>query len=172
MRVSTERLLRGLLLVLLGALAWTIADTLRERSVNVGDRVPSFTLTADDGRTVRPADFQGKVLVLNFWATWCPPCLEELPSLNQFSREMRAQGVEVLGVSVDHNEQEYKQFLQRFPVAFRTARDPGGSIAGEYGTTKYPETYIIGRDGRVVEKVISSQDWMRPEIVSRVRSLL
>jgi thiol-disulfide isomerase/thioredoxin len=106
-------------------------------------------------------------LVLNFWATWCPPCIEELPSLNQFARTFGPQGVVVLGISVDSNEKVYRQFLERRPVAFETFRDPGGEISGDYGTFVYPETYLIDRSGKVLEKVISNQNWMDPIFLAR-----
>ena len=77
----------------------------------MGDTAPEFTITTDNGRTVSPPDFGGKLLVLNFWATWCPPCVQEMPSLNQFQKSLADKGVVVLGISVDKDEKAYKAFL-------------------------------------------------------------
>jgi cytochrome c biogenesis protein CcmG/thiol:disulfide interchange protein DsbE len=170
--VKTERILQALIAVCLGALVWVIAGTYREKVVVAGDTAPSFTIRADDGRTISRADFGGRLLVLNFWATWCPPCLQELPSLNEFQKTLADSGVVVLGVSVDQNTKTYESFLKRVNVAFLTARDPDAKLSSEYGTFQYPETYIIDRNGKVVEKVIGATDWTDPAMISRVKAML
>src|SRR5512140_3084982 len=111
-RIS-DRAVLGLIGVLLVALLAVVGEAIREKITEVGDKAPNFTLTADDGRQVSRAEFGGKVLVLNFWATWCLPCVEELPSLNEFQKKFAGSGVVVLGVSVDRNERAYQQFLKR-----------------------------------------------------------
>ena len=169
---KTDRILRVAIGLLLGVLVFVIYLSLHEHIVQVGDTAPDFSITADNGRTITRADFGGKLLVLNFWATWCAPCIEELPSLDQFQRELANQGVVVLGVSVDKDEKAYKRFLDRAKVSFVTARDPDNTINSEYGTFKYPESYIINRDGKVVMKIISATDWTDEKMVSYVKSLL
>src|ERR1051325_11151599 len=84
--MKTDRYLKGAIVVLLAALVFVIYDGIREKVVVVGDTAASFTITTDSGRRISPSDFGGKLLVLNFWATWCPPCVEEMPSLDQFAR--------------------------------------------------------------------------------------
>src|SRR4249920_3670886 len=101
---KTDRILRYLIGVLLSVFVYVIFVTLHERIIEVGDSAPDFSITADNGRTVSLDSFGGKVLVLNFWATWCAPCIEELPSLDQFQRDFADSGVVVLGVSVDKDE--------------------------------------------------------------------
>src|SRR5271165_4791756 len=130
-------------------LVWVIYASMQERIVDVGDTAPHFAITTDNGLKITPASFGGRVLVLNFWGTWCAPCVEEVPSLDQFQRVTRDAGVVVLGVSVDKNEKLYKNFLNRFKVSFQTARDPEADISASYGTFKYPETYIIDKSGKV-----------------------
>ena len=120
----------------------------------MGDKAPDFTITTDSGKQITRSDFGGRLLVLNFWATWCPPCVEEMPSLDEFQKRLAASGVVVLGVSVDTNEPPYRAFLQKARVSFLTARDPQASISAEYGTFKYPETYVIDSSGRVLQKHI------------------
>jgi peroxiredoxin len=152
-------------------LAWVIYNSMEERIVDVGDVAPSFALTTDSGLRITPASFGGRVLVLNFWATWCEPCVEEVPSLNQFQRATRDAGVVVLGVSVDKNEKLYKKFVTRFNVTFQTSRDPESNVSASYGTFKIPETYIIDKSGKVVQKIIGARNWNDPEIINYVKSL-
>jgi len=145
-----------------------VGDSLRERLVNVGDTAPQFAITSDRGTKLSRTDFGGKLLVLNFWATWCPPCVNELPSLNAMARALAAKGIVVVGISIDQDEKAYKAFTQRFKLAFETARDPEANISSEYGTFKIPETYVITPDGKVVEKFISDRDWMDPALLKRL----
>ena len=172
MTAKSERTFQVLIGVLLVALSLVVAKAFQEKIINVGDTAPDFTITTDSGRQITPANFGGRVLVLNFWATWCPPCVEELPSLNQFQRQMAGSGVVVVGVSIDKNEKVYRDFLKRARITFETARDPEANISSDYGTFKVPETYIIDRTGTVVEKLINLQDWTDPNLVARVKRLL
>jgi peroxiredoxin len=169
---KADRILLSLLAVLFVAFGWTIHDTFEQRIVDVGDKAPDFAVTTESGRKITHTDFGGKLLVLNFWATWCPPCIEEMPSLNAFAGQMRDDGVVVLGVSIDTNEQAYKRFVQSNRLAFQVARDPGADIPAEYGTFRWPETYVIDRSGKVVRKYIGPKNWMDPQIVKEVRSAL
>ena len=172
MKTSTDRILLGLVLVLGVSLAWVVSGTLDDHIVRVGDTAPDFKVVTETGRTVTPENFGGKLLVLNFWASWCQPCLQEVPSLEVFSRQFAPEGVVVLGVSVDKNENLYRRFLQQFPVTFQVARDPSWDIAANYGTFQLPETYIIDRSGKVVQKVIAAQNWMNPEFVQSIKKML
>jgi thiol-disulfide isomerase/thioredoxin len=121
---------------------------------------------------ITQSSFGGKVLVLNFWATWCPPCISELPSLSAMAEQLKPEGVVVLGVSIDKNQQAYKRFLRQARPAFETAQDPEANISTQFGTFKWPETYVIDRNGKVAQKYISDRDWTSPEIVANLRSLL
>jgi peroxiredoxin len=158
--------------VLLVALILVIAGRFQADHVtDVGDTAPAFSIATDQGHTITPTSFGGRVLVLNFWATWCAPCVEEVPSLSEFQKRMAGSGVVVVGVSVDKNPKLYSDFLRRFNPTFQTARDPNESIANSYGTYKYPETYVIDRNGKVVQKVIGSRNWMDPDNISSFQSL-
>jgi len=148
-----------------------IGWNLRDKTVQEGDRAPAFSVRTDQGQEITPEHFGGKVLVLNFWATWCAPCLTEIPSLNEFQHKFSDKGVVVLAVSVDKNSDKYKRFLQRFKLGFETYRDPNSDISTSYGTFQYPETYII-KDGRVMRKYISDQNWLSSDIGQYVQSLL
>ena len=161
----------AILLLTIG-LIWVVTPTLQQRIIEVGDSAPDFSIMTEQGKTVTRSDFGGKLLVLNFWASWCPPCIDELPSLNEFASQYAKMGVVVVGVSIDKNEKLYKNFLKNRQVAFATARDPEANISASYGTFQIPETYLIDTAGKVREKVISNQDWMDPAFLARVRSML
>jgi peroxiredoxin len=165
-------LLLGLIVVLAVALAWVVYPTLEQRVIAAGEMAPDFKVTTDKGRTVTPSDFGGKLLVLNFWATWCAPCIYEIPSLDAMQKQLGPEGVVVVAVSVDTNEQRYRRFLERFRVGFDTARDPEYNLPTRFGTFQFPETYIIDRTGKVVEKVISDKNWVDPQFLAHVRGML
>jgi cytochrome c biogenesis protein CcmG/thiol:disulfide interchange protein DsbE len=169
---NVDRLLAGAIVLLAGALIYVVSGTLDVHVTNVGDQAPQFKIASDSGRTYTRSDFGGKLLVLNFWASWCAPCVTEAPSLDAFQRTMATQGVVVLGVSIDTNDKRYQQFLKRFRITFPTARDPESNVASSYGTFQIPETYIIDSTGKVREKVISNQNWMDPEFINRVKAML
>jgi peroxiredoxin len=167
-----ERLLPVLIGVLVVALIAVVAESTREPITEVGDTAPGFALVTDDGQRLTRSQFGGQLLVLNFWATWCGPCIQELPSLNQFQKRFASSGVVVLGVSVDQNERAYRQFLKRAGVTFRTSRDPQADLSSRYGTFKYPETYVIDRNGKVVQKHIGPRDWMDQRLLAEIKALL
>jgi peroxiredoxin len=165
-----ERLWQGLMLALGAGLIWTVYDTIEERVVNANDRAPAFSIQDAQGRTHTMSEFGGKVLVLNFWATWCPPCVAETPSLVALSEEVKKDGVVVLGISIDKNVDAYKRFVSRMKMTYPVAHDPEARISASYGTTKFPETYVI-KNGVVLEKIISMPEgtWMDPALVERLR---
>ncbi len=139
--------------------------------VGVGDRAPDFTLPSLDSRALTLRDYRRQVVILNFWATWCPPCVEEAPSLESFAESTRGQGVTVIGVSVDQNVNELREFVSRHRLSFPIARDPDQALASRFGTYKFPETYILDRDGKVAEKIIGPIDWQDPRMLSFVHAL-
>jgi cytochrome c biogenesis protein CcmG/thiol:disulfide interchange protein DsbE len=170
---STDRLLRGAFLLLLAAFVAAVAYGTYDKPIHVvvaGERAPAFTIAADNGRTVSVPNFQGKLLILNFWASWCPPCVEETPSLSQLAKDYAGRGVVVMGISVDASEKAYRAFLDKYKPNFLTVRD--ARIHRDYGTFVYPETYIIDSRGQVVQKIAEGADWSNPQIRSYIDSLL
>jgi cytochrome c biogenesis protein CcmG/thiol:disulfide interchange protein DsbE len=162
----------ALTLLIAGVLIWRVSPYLQIYSAEVGERAPTFQLTADDGSGASLEDYRGKYVLLNFWATWCPPCIQELPSLNTLHRELESEGLVVLGISVDENQGAYEQFLERWDVSFPTVRDAEMEVATLYGTNMYPETYLIDPNGKVLRKYAGPEDWMSPQILNYLRSLL
>jgi cytochrome c biogenesis protein CcmG/thiol:disulfide interchange protein DsbE len=168
----SEWILTGTLVVLAGILVWVVSGTLVTPVVNAGDTAPKFSVVTEDGKTITPSNFGGKLLVLNFWASWCEPCVAETPTLNQFSQVFAGKGVVVLGVSMDRNEKLYKEFLTRYGIRFETSRDPNADISSSYGTFQYPDSYIIDPSGKVVEKIINAQNWMDPQFLDHIQKML
>ncbi len=130
---------------------------------------PEFSVQ-DSGRTValkdlrEKKDLRGKVVVLNFWATWCPPCVEEIPSLVAMQAQMKDQ-VTVFAVSVDEDEEAYRNFLVEHKVDLLTVRDPSKKSALLYGTVKYPESYVIDPGGIVRRKYVGPVEWTQPAVL-------
>lgn len=141
------------------------------KPTSIGKPAPDFTIQ-DAERRVSLSQFHGKILVLNFWATWCPPCIEEMPSLVQMQKKFKNTNVTVLAVSVDEDADAYHKFLKDHAIDLLTVRDPGprtgqgvtAPVASRYGTFKFPETYIIDRRGVIQRKFIGAIDWTQPEI--------
>jgi peroxiredoxin len=134
------------------------------RPSRIGSAAPDFTVH-DADRTVTLSQLKGHVVVLNFWATWCPPCIEEMPSLVQMQQLMKSKGVTVLAVSVDVDENTYRRFLRDHNVNLLSVRDADQKSNVLYGTFKFPETYIIDRTGVVRRKFIGAVDWTEPEVM-------
>ena len=135
----------------------------------VGSPAPDFTVE-DADRKVSLHDLKGKVVVLNFWATWCPPCVEEMPSLVKMQQQMRNRVI-VLAVSVDDDERSYRSFLKKNNVELLTVRDPRQKSNELYGTFKFPETYIIDQSGVLRRKFIGAVDWTRPDVIEYLNKL-
>ena len=129
------------------------------------------------GKPVHLTDLKGKVVILNFWATWCPPCVEETPALNHLQKYIEARNGVVLGVAADEDPAAYEKFLRDQSVVFLTYRDPAtkdnhSPIAQTYGTSMYPETYVIDRHGKIARKFIGFQQWDSPDMLAYFDALL
>jgi cytochrome c biogenesis protein CcmG/thiol:disulfide interchange protein DsbE len=170
--MKVDRIIEGGILAMLCAFVGVLYLSLHDNVVKAGDRAPEFSIKADNGRTVSARDFGGKLLILNFWATWCEPCVQEVPSLNMLQRQLASKGLVVLGVSEDKDPKAYQDFLNRFHVTYMTARDPGVSIKPKYGTVQIPESYLIDTNGRVVEKIVGEANWSSEQMMQHVQSLL
>src|ERR1700722_7375541 len=141
-----------------------------------GSRARDFTLTLD-GKTAHLSDFRGKVVVLNFWGSWCQPCVEEAPGLNRLQNYIASRNALALGVAADEADAPFEQFLPTQSITYLTYRDPAtkdniSPIAKSYGTTMVPETYIIDRHGKIARKIIGFQQWDSPEMLAYFDALL
>ena len=141
--------------------------------VSEGDQAPAFRLPALDGRQVNLSDFRGKVVMVHFWATWCPPCVEELPTLDRLYHGLLGKDFALLAVSVDEGGAEaVRAFLQKNHLSLPVLLDPQRSVAGQYGTFKFPETYLLDRNGVVRYKVIGPMDWSDPRGIGVILKML
>jgi len=143
-------------------------------AVEIGESAPDFALPVFSGAqasTINLRDYRGHVVLVNFWATWCPPCVEETPSLEKFAEQVRPLGVDVVGVSVNQDLGDLQKFVADYYLSFIIARDPLQALSHRYGTYQFPETYILDRNGRLASKIISNIDWQDPRMLSFVREL-
>ena len=132
---------------------------------------PNFPLTLN-GQVTELAALRGRVVVLNFWATWCPPCVDEMPSLQRLHESLSDEGLVVLGISVDESRAAYENFLRTHGITFPNHHDPEKRISTLYGTFMYPETYIISKNGLLVRKVIGPLEWDGLSVMQFLQDLL
>ena len=129
---------------------------------------PDFTVH-NGPQTIRLSQFRGKIVLVNFWATWCAPCIDELPSLQALQRERP--DIQVLAVSIDDDPDAYTAFLKQYDINLLSVRDGSQGANLKYGSVKVPETYVVDRNGLIRRKFISSQDWTSPEITGYLQKL-
>jgi peroxiredoxin len=138
-----------------------------------GHRAPDFAFPGLDGKTVRLADYKGKVVFLNIWATWCPPCREEMPSMERLYKELKGQDFEILAVSIDASgTKAVATFVREYGLTFPVLLDPTGTTKSLYGTTGVPESFIINREGLIEQIMIGPMDWATPDVVRFFRDLI
>jgi thiol-disulfide isomerase/thioredoxin len=135
---------------------------------NIGKPAPQFTVS-DGVQSADLSKLRGHVVVLNLWATWCAPCVEELPSLLAMQKQLP--GIAVVAISMDQDDATYRSFLARHHVDLVTVRDPSARINTLYGTAQIPETYVIDRNGILRRKFVSAQNWTSPEILDYLKRL-
>ena len=136
----------------------------QQASGRVGFPAPDFSLPDLTGQQVRLSDFRGKIIFLNVWATWCPPCRDEMPSMERLHRRMQGKDFVMLAVSQDQDGPAVvKAFVQQEGLTFPVLLDREGLVSTRYGVTGYPETFVIDRDGRVIQHIIGPEDWESEE---------
>lgn len=162
------------LLITLVLLIGCDSDTESQASAggSVEDVAPDFTLTDMAGNKVSLAQFKGKVVILNFWATWCPPCREEMPSMEQLYRDYSAKGLVMLAINVDKKHEMLAKFLKKTPYSFDILLDPQGTVTTQYGVARFPESFVIDRNGIIVEKIIGGRDWLSGPLFEKIKFLL
>ncbi|MDH3685360.1 MAG: TlpA family protein disulfide reductase [Myxococcales bacterium] len=134
---------------------------------------PDWSLPTAAGDRATLADFRGRVLILNFWATWCGPCRRELPALQALRESLAGEGLEVVAVSVDTSDPEaVARFARERGVRFPVLHDPSEEVARRYATAAWPTTFVIDRDGRQVYGIAGAWDWAAPETQAALRPLL
>ncbi|MBN3033677.1 MAG: TlpA family protein disulfide reductase [Candidatus Saganbacteria bacterium] len=144
-------------------------------SAQAADQRPlavAFSLPDLAGRQVRLADFRGKVVVLNFWASWCPPCRAEMPSLQRLMGRMKGRRFALLTVNLDQDSKVARDFLKQVNYTFPVLFDPKSKVAGRYIVTAYPTTFIIGKRGRVLDRIVGGIDWTDKAVIRQLNIYL
>ncbi len=134
---------------------------------------PGFSLPDLEGNPVRLADLRGKYVLLNFWATWCPPCVREMPTMERLAQQMADAPFTVLAVSLDdEGAAKVRPFIERLGVTFPIALDPESKVSGVYGARDLPATFVIDPQGRVVAAAKGERDWAAPEMLDYFNELI
>jgi peroxiredoxin len=138
-----------------------------------GSAAPDFSLPTLGGEgDISLSAERGRVVLLNFWATWCAPCEEEMPAMQRLHDRLAGDDFALLAVSVDSAESDVSAFQQRLGLSFPILLDPQRSASNLYQTFRYPESFLIDRNGVVVERYVGPRDWDDPLYVERIRNLL
>ncbi len=137
-----------------------------------GKVAPDFTLTDTQGNEVTLSDLRGQVVLVNFWATWCPPCRQEMPSMEELYQQLKSRGVELLAINIEENGPKVvADFLTSRSHSFPILFDSQAQVQRLYHVSRFPETFIIDRNGNIVEHVVGAIDWMQPGVVDFLRNL-
>lgn len=139
--------------------------------VNIGQQAPDFSLKDEDGKPVRLSDYRGKLVFLNFWATWCIPCIEEMPEMETLKNTYKDRKFQMLAVSVATDWDVVRKFYKEHNLTIPAALDPGHQISGLYKVFKFPETFLIDGNGYVVRHTWS-EHWANPRVMALVDSLI
>jgi peroxiredoxin len=137
-----------------------------------GGPPPAFALKSLDGTSHRLSDYRGKVVLINFWATWCAPCRDEMPSIQELSDKLKGKPFVVLAINLDEPESRVRKFLTQMKVDFPILLDPGREVARQWDARILPASFIIGPDGRIRYSLVGELNWGHDIVVSRVSELL
>lgn len=129
---------------------------------------PDFTLAGENGKTYHLADYRGQVVVINFWATWCPPCRQEMPSMERMWHKIKGKGVTVLAINVGENADIIFEFLGQYPLTFPIPMDLDGTVIQQYPVTGLPTTYIVNPQGMVTHRAVGSREWDDPKLYEQL----
>jgi cytochrome c biogenesis protein CcmG/thiol:disulfide interchange protein DsbE len=147
--------------------------TISRPPVRPGLPAPNFTFPGLDGKKMSLTDLKGKVVFLNVWATWCPPCREEMPSMENLYQELKGKDFEILAISIDASGAKVvTPFMKEFKLSFPALLDPENTVQNLYGTTGVPESFIINKEGIIEKIVIGPMDWASPAVVLFFRNLI
>jgi len=138
-----------------------------------GSAAPDFTLKDLSGKPVQLSSLKGKVVLVNFWATWCPPCREEIPSMIRLNQVMQGKNFQMLAVSIDEGGMDAVQdFFKKRGVSLPVLLDSDGQVARRYDTTGVPETFIVDAKGIIRKKVVGAMDWSTPGVIEFLEKMM
>jgi peroxiredoxin len=139
--------------------------------INIGQQAPDFAIKGEDGREVKLSEYRGKLVFLNFWATWCTPCVEEMPEMEVLKNTFKDRKFQMLAVSVDTNWEAVQKFYQEHNLTIPAFLDPGRQVSTVYKVFKFPETFLIDGNGYVI-KHTWVEHWANPRVMANVESLI
>ncbi|MBJ6752156.1 TlpA disulfide reductase family protein [Geomonas anaerohicana] len=138
-----------------------------------GNAAPDFTLKDLSGKPVQLSTLKGKLVLVNFWATWCPPCREEIPSMVKLNQAMQGKNFQMLAISIDEGGKgAVEDFFKRGGVTLPALLDTDGQVSRRYGTTGVPETFVVDPKGVIRKKVVGGLDWSHPEVIQALQDLM
>jgi len=139
--------------------------------INIGQQAPDFAIKGEDGREIKLSNYRGKVVFLNFWATWCLPCVEEMPEMETMKNTFKDRKFQMLAVSVDTNWDVVKTFYKEHHLTIPAFLDPGHQVSNLYKVFKFPETFLIDGNGHVIRHTWV-EHWADPRVMSNVEALI
>ena len=170
---------RAVILIFLAVAVFLVLWALKQKdsfileTLKVGRPAPNFEFPGLDGQIVSLSDHRGKVVLVNIWATWCPPCIDEMPSMEKLYNELQGENFEILAVSIDTQGLEaVAPFMKAYKLTFPALIDSEGTIKNLYKATGVPESFIIDKQGILIKKIIGPIDWATPEIFRYFRDLI
>jgi peroxiredoxin len=140
--------------------------------INVGTEAPDFSIKGRDGREIKLSDYRGKVVFLNFWATWCAPCVAEMPDMEVMMNRFKDRKFQMLAVTVDNNWKVVDKFYEDHNLTLPSFLDPGHQVSNLYKVTKFPETFLIDANGYVVRHKVGEERWADPRVMASVETLI
>jgi len=171
--MNTKRGLNWLLVLVIftgiGVLVW-MALPPAPVTVSRGDQSTDFTLP--DLQGVMHSLPKGEVVLLNFWATWCPPCRREIPSMASLYNKYASRGLNIIAVSIDKRRNDLISFMKEYPIPFQVLHDADGSVSHSYGVYRYPESFLLDRHGTVLQHVVGATNWMSEPMLHTIDSML
>jgi len=162
-------LFMGALVAVIAGVAWFGLPEAKKK-VTVGNAALEFSLPDLKGKLQTLP--KGDVILLNFWATWCPPCRQEMPSMIELSKKYAAKGLKVVAVSVDRDGKALKNFVAEYKLPFLVLHDVDSAVAESYGVYRYPETFLIDRKGHVQAHLVGAIEWMSAPMQKNIEDLL
>jgi len=161
------------LLVVIGGAVYIYSNMPSTASVVAGDLAPDFQLEDTEGNQVSLSALRGKVVLVNFWATWCPPCIEEMPSMERLNEVMASDDFVMLAINTEKEGRTVvPAFLKKTTYTFPILYDDKGVVQNRYGVFKFPESFIVRKDGTVAEKIIGPLDWSTPQTIAYFQGLI
>ena len=134
-------------------------------------QAPDFVLADIDGNQYRLSDYRGQVVIINFWATWCPPCRAEMPSMQRAWQQLEKDGILMLGINVGEDEDTIFQFTANYPVEFPLLMDQDSRVINQWPVRGLPTTFVVSPEGKITYRAIGGREWDDPDLLAMVRAL-